>query len=109
MSKPDPAVAGRHIFSALHRLKNGGRLVAITGRNFAPISPMWRDAFVRLQGMARVSFSVPISGSISPNVIRAYGNRPAHSYGGGRSEEPDRSGRGGQSHVFTSKPIVAVC
>lgn len=64
MSKPDPAVAGRHIFSALHRLKEGGRLVAITGRNFAPVSPMWRDAFIRLQGMARVSFSAPLSGNV---------------------------------------------
>ena len=40
----------RHIASALARLAEGGRLVAITGANFAPDKPAWRDAFVRLAG-----------------------------------------------------------
>ncbi len=64
MTKASPAVAGRHIFSALNRLASGGRLVAITGRNFAPVSAQWRDAFVRLQKMARVVFSAPLAGNI---------------------------------------------
>ncbi len=64
MTKTSPAVAGRHIFSALNRLASGGRLVAITGRNFAPVSSQWRDAFVRLQKIARVVFSAPLAGKI---------------------------------------------
>ena len=39
----------RHITSALARLCDGGRLVAITGASFAPDNPAWTDAFVRLQ------------------------------------------------------------
>ena len=37
--------AFRHIASALARLGEGGRLVAITGANFAPDEPRWHDAF----------------------------------------------------------------
>ena len=40
----------RHISSALSRLTDGGRLVAITGANCAPDNPAWTDAFVRLAG-----------------------------------------------------------
>ena len=43
------AAANRHIASALARLADGGRLVAITGANFGPEVPAWRDAFVQLQ------------------------------------------------------------
>jgi predicted RNA methylase len=39
----------RHIGSALARLADGGRLVAITGHNVGPDQPAWRDSFVRLQ------------------------------------------------------------
>ena len=39
----------RHIRSALARLADGGRLVAITGANFAPDAPAWAEAFVALQ------------------------------------------------------------
>jgi predicted RNA methylase len=35
----------RHIASALARLEEGGRLVAITGANLAPENPAWRTAF----------------------------------------------------------------
>ncbi|MET4245534.1 putative RNA methylase [Bradyrhizobium sp. RT10b] len=38
----------RHIASALARLCDGGRLVAITGAGLAPDNPTWTDAFVRL-------------------------------------------------------------
>jgi len=54
----------RHVASALSRLAEGGRLVAITGANCAPDNPMWTDAFVRLQERGRVLFSAAIDGSI---------------------------------------------
>ena len=54
--------AMRHIASALARLADGGRLVAITGRNTGPDQPDWREAFVRLQEKARVVFSASIAG-----------------------------------------------
>ncbi len=52
----------RHLSSALARLAEGGRLVAITGHNVGPDQPAWRDAFVRLQEKARVVFTAPIAG-----------------------------------------------
>ena len=55
--------AYRHIKSALERLADGGRLVAITGANFAPEAPAWRDAFVGLQ-RGRVVFSAAIDGAV---------------------------------------------
>ncbi|NKK70051.1 methylase [Rhizobium leguminosarum bv. viciae] len=54
----------RHIASALARLPDGGRLVAITGANFGPDQPAWRDAFVRLQAEARVVFTAAIDGAV---------------------------------------------
>jgi len=54
----------RHIGSALARLADGGRLVAITGANFAPDAPAWRDAYVRLQERGRVVFSAAIDGHV---------------------------------------------
>jgi predicted RNA methylase len=54
----------RHIASALARLADGGRLVAITGANFAPDAPAWRDAYVRLQERGRVVFSAAIDGRV---------------------------------------------
>jgi len=54
----------RHVASALARLAPGGRLVTITGANFAPEAPDWRDAFVRLQARGRVVFTAAIDGSV---------------------------------------------
>ena len=54
----------RHVRSALARLADGGRLVAITGANFAPDNPAWTDAFVELQERGRVVFSVAIDGAV---------------------------------------------
>ncbi len=54
----------RHIASALFRLAEGGRLVAITGASCAPDNPVWADAFVRLQERGRVLFSAAIDGSV---------------------------------------------
>ncbi len=56
--------ASRHVASALARLADGGRLVAITGANFGPEQPAWRDAFVRLQERGRVVFTAAIDGSV---------------------------------------------
>ena len=54
----------RHVGSALARLAEGGRLVAITGANCAPDNPVWADAFVRLQERGRIVFSAAIDGSV---------------------------------------------
>ncbi|TQF41848.1 methylase [Bradyrhizobium sp. UNPF46] len=54
----------RHIASALARLCDGGRLVAIAGASFAPDNPPWRDAFVRLQERGRVVLSAAIDGAV---------------------------------------------
>ncbi|MET4386702.1 putative RNA methylase [Bradyrhizobium sp. F1.4.3] len=56
--------AVRHIASALARLCDGGRLVAITGASLAPDNAAWRDAFVRLQHRGRVVFSAAIDGAV---------------------------------------------
>ena len=54
----------RHVSSALVRLADGGRLVALTGANLSPDHPSWRQAFVRLQERARVVLSAAIDGSV---------------------------------------------
>ncbi|WP_334147118.1 strawberry notch family protein [Hyphomicrobium sp.] len=56
--------AYRHVASALARLADGGRLVAITGASFSPELPAWRDAFARLQARGRVVFTAAIAGSV---------------------------------------------
>ena len=67
MAHVDRRMAGstlRHVSSALARLADGGRLVAITGANFAPDNPAWMDAFVQLQERGRVVFSAAIDGAV---------------------------------------------
>ena len=54
----------RHIASALARLCEGGRLVAITGAGCSPDNPVWRDAFVRLGERGRVVFSASLAGAV---------------------------------------------
>ena len=54
----------RHIASALSRLPEGGRLVAITGASCSPDNPVWTDAFIRLQECGRVIFSAAIAGTV---------------------------------------------
>jgi len=54
----------RHIASALARLAEGGRLVAITGANLSPDNPARCDGFVRLQERGRVVFSAAIDGRV---------------------------------------------
>ncbi len=54
----------RHVASALARLPEGGRLVAITGASCSPDNPVWRDAFIRLQERGRVVFTAAIVGAV---------------------------------------------
>ncbi len=59
LANVDRQMAGaslRHISSALARLTEGGRLVAITGASCAPDNPSWTEHFVRLQERGRVVF-----------------------------------------------------
>ncbi|MBN9562504.1 MAG: strawberry notch family protein [Alphaproteobacteria bacterium] len=56
--------AYRHVASALARLTEGGRLVTITGANFGPEAPAWRDAFIRLQERGRIVFTAAIDGAV---------------------------------------------
>ena len=56
--------AFRHLASALVRLAEGGRLVAITGANVAPDAPAWTAAFARLQERGRVVFTAAIDGAV---------------------------------------------
>jgi predicted RNA methylase len=56
--------AFRHVASALARLAPGGRLITITGANFAPDAPAWSAAYARLQERGRVVFSAAIDGSV---------------------------------------------
>jgi hypothetical protein len=57
-------VAFRHLSSALARLADGGRLVAITSASCAPDHPSWREHFLRLQQRGTVVFSAAIDGSV---------------------------------------------
>jgi hypothetical protein len=54
----------RHVASALARVAEGGRLVAITGASLSPDQPSWREAFVRLQERGRVVFSAAVDGRV---------------------------------------------
>ena len=56
--------AMRHVGSALARLPEGGRLVAITGANVSPENPVWTCSFKRLQEQGRVVFSAAIDGAV---------------------------------------------
>ena len=56
--------AFRHVTSALARLADGGRLVAITGASLAPDNPAWRDGFIDLQQRGHVVFSAAIDGGV---------------------------------------------
>ena len=52
----------RHLRSTLARLASGGRLVAITGANFAPDAPAWAETFARLTESAHLVFTGSVSG-----------------------------------------------
>jgi hypothetical protein len=54
----------RHISSALARLAEGGRLVAVTGASLSPDNPTWRDALVQLQQRSRIVFSAAVDGRV---------------------------------------------
>jgi predicted RNA methylase len=61
---PMRGTALRHIASALARLRDGGRLVAIVGANCTPEAAAFRSGFVRLQEEATILFSAAIAGKI---------------------------------------------
>jgi hypothetical protein len=52
----------RHLRSALARLAQGGRLVAITGASFAAEAPAWVETFSRLTETAHLVFTGAVSG-----------------------------------------------
>src|SRR3954469_14036098 len=52
----------KHLASALARLAEGGRLVAVTGASLAPDRPADREAFARLQERGRVVFTAALDG-----------------------------------------------
>ncbi len=54
----------RHLRSALARLSPGGRLVAVTGANFAPDAPAWAETFTRLTETAHLVFTGAVSGGV---------------------------------------------
>ncbi len=55
------AATFEHIRSALARLRAGGRLVAITGENFAPTANAWRESFERLQEHGQLVFTATLA------------------------------------------------
>lgn len=56
--------AFRHLSSAMARLADGGRLVAITGTSCASDHKSWRNGFTRMQDKAQVVFSATVAGSV---------------------------------------------
>lgn len=64
VDRPMRGTALRHIASALARLRDGGRLVAIVGANCAPEAAAFRAGFVRLQEQATILFSAAIAGKV---------------------------------------------
>jgi predicted RNA methylase len=54
----------RHVSSALARLAEDGRLVAITRASLASDNAAWREAFQRLQERGTVVFSAAIDGAV---------------------------------------------
>lgn len=54
----------RHLYSALQRLPQGGRLVAITADWFSPANPKWKHAFTKFEQLGKVVFSAGISGRL---------------------------------------------
>ena len=60
--KRNPYATYQHLSSALARLPEGGRLVAITANWFSPLNPDWQQLFAKLTQTASIVFSVGISG-----------------------------------------------
>ncbi|WP_439486534.1 strawberry notch-like NTP hydrolase domain-containing protein [Blastomonas fulva] len=74
MNPPFSAAAGvdrpmrdagfRHIVSALARVRERGRVVAIVGANCSPEAAGWREAFEALQDHATLRFSAALAGKV---------------------------------------------
>jgi predicted RNA methylase len=67
--------AFRDLSSALARLAEGGRLVAITGVSLSPDNPLWCDAFVRSQELGRVVFSAAVHARVYARHASRIGTR----------------------------------
>lgn len=65
----------RHVASALARLAPGGRLVTITGSNFSPEHPDWREPFIRLQATGRLVFTAAVDGAVYAKHGTTYDTR----------------------------------
>ncbi|WP_315783209.1 MULTISPECIES: strawberry notch family protein [unclassified Bradyrhizobium] len=64
VDRPQVDTTLRHVSSALARLGEGGRLVAITAASFAQDNPTWTDTFVHLQERGCLVFSAAIDGAV---------------------------------------------
>ena len=62
--KRNPAATCKHLSSALYRLPEGGRLVAITADWFNPHHPNWTDYFAKLRKFGYIAFSAGIEGRV---------------------------------------------
>lgn len=58
------AATMQHVRSALARLSPGGRLVMLSGSNFAPGSNQWGDFFRSIEDRTAIRFSSAISGRV---------------------------------------------
>jgi len=64
VDRPMRDVALRHVASALARLRDGGRLVAIVGANCSPEASASRSGFQRLQEQGTLLFSAAVAGKV---------------------------------------------
>ncbi|GFE72311.1 strawberry notch-like NTP hydrolase domain-containing protein [Chroococcus sp. FPU101] len=64
MAKRNQFATLKHLNSALFRLLDGGRLVAITANWFSPLNYEWCESFIKLQHSAKVVFSGGIEGHV---------------------------------------------
>jgi predicted RNA methylase len=64
MAKRNQFATLKHLNSALFRLLDGGRLVAITANWFSPLNHEWCEYFIKLQHSAKVVFSGGITGNV---------------------------------------------
>ena len=86
----------RHISSALARLADGGRLVAITGANLSPDNPTWRDGFrpaagTRPRGVFRADRRARLCPSWHHHRDASDGHRPCAGRRSGRHSRPRRA------------------
>jgi len=62
IERRSPITTWKHITSALNRLQDGGRLVAITADWWSEDNPKWKEHFEALKDTSTTVFSIPIAG-----------------------------------------------